>query len=325
MFRWALIYLCFIEHYYVCWGQDRVEQPSGEMTENEGAQVILMCNYTTTNPDLFWYKQLPNRSPTFIQNQYTTEPDFKKRFSATLDSTSRTFPLTIKNLRVSDSAVYYCALSYSSAFRLHWYRHYPGSAPEFIVLISDGAKQAQESYVDSRFKTKVIKDKEPHVDLEISSASISDSALYYCALEPTVTGNTRTLYKNLTHFIASTSHMSMSSGQDRVEQSSEEITASERDQVIVRCNYFTTGINIYLFWYKQLPNKSPTFILNQYTTEPDFKKRFSATLNSTSRTFSLMIKNLLVSDSAVYYCALRPTVTKTHSTLIQKQRKCSVI
>uniref|UniRef100_A0A9J7XTD8 Ig-like domain-containing protein n=1 Tax=Cyprinus carpio carpio TaxID=630221 RepID=A0A9J7XTD8_CYPCA len=173
----------------------------------------------------------------------------------------------------------YC---YSSAYYLHWYRQYPGSAPEFIVLISDSAKEAKESYVDSRFMTKVSKGKENHVDLEISSASITDSALYYCALEPTVTGNTRTLYKNLTHFIASASH----------------ISSPHIYYIIVRCNYFTTGINIYLFWYKQLPNKSPTFILNQYTTEPDFK-RFSATLNSTSRTFPLRIKNLHVSDSDV--------------------------
>ncbi|KAL0152115.1 hypothetical protein M9458_052546 [Cirrhinus mrigala] len=97
--------------------------------------------------------------------------------------------------------------SYSSAYALHWYRQYPGSAPEFIVLISDGAKEAQESNVDSRFTTKFTTvDKQNHVDLEISSASISDSALYYCAMEPTVTGNTRTLYKNLTHSM--TSHIS---------------------------------------------------------------------------------------------------------------------
>ncbi|KAL1280612.1 hypothetical protein QQF64_015212 [Cirrhinus molitorella] len=88
--------------------------------------------------------------------------------------------------------------SYSSAYTLHWYRQFPGSAPEFIVLISDGAKQAEVSIVDSRFTAKVTKGKENLSDLEISSASISDSALYYCALTPTVTGNTRTLYKNLT-------------------------------------------------------------------------------------------------------------------------------
>uniref|UniRef100_A0A8C1VUZ3 Ig-like domain-containing protein n=1 Tax=Cyprinus carpio TaxID=7962 RepID=A0A8C1VUZ3_CYPCA len=117
MISWALISLCFIAHYEVSSGQDRVEQSYREMTTSEGDQVIVRCNYTTTgtNPYLFCYQQLPNKSPTFIMNKFTfgdgnTEPDFKKRFSATLDSTSRTVPLMIKDVRVSDSAVYYCAL-----------------------------------------------------------------------------------------------------------------------------------------------------------------------------------------------------------------------
>ncbi len=127
----------------------------------------------------------------------------------------------------------------------------------------------------------------------------------------------------MTYFFLSI--ISVSSAQDRVEQSSGEMTESEGDQGILMCNYTTTSTTPNLFWYKQLPNRSPTFILSQYTTEPDFKERFSTTLDSTSRTFPLMIKNLQVSDSAVYYCALRPTVNETHSTLIQKQRKSLVI
>ncbi len=89
--------------------------------------------------------------------------------------------------------------SYSSAQYLFWYRQYPGSAPEFLVILFYGATDTKKSDVDPRFTAKPNKEKQNQVDLEISSASISDSALYYCALTPTVTGNTRTLYKNLTH------------------------------------------------------------------------------------------------------------------------------
>uniref|UniRef100_A0A672PJM9 Ig-like domain-containing protein n=1 Tax=Sinocyclocheilus grahami TaxID=75366 RepID=A0A672PJM9_SINGR len=125
MFTWTLIYLCFIAHYDVSSGQDRVEQSSEEMTASEGAQVIVWCKYITTDttPYLFWYQQLPNRSPTFILNKLTfgegtTEPDFKKRFSATLNSTSKTVPLMIKDVRVSDSAVYYLTVTHSDSYKI---------------------------------------------------------------------------------------------------------------------------------------------------------------------------------------------------------------
>jgi len=79
--------------------------------------------------------------------------------------------------------------SYSSAYTLYWYRQYLGSAPEFLVLILDGVKDVKTSDVDQRFTTKIRKENQNRVDLEISSAKVSDSAVYYCALQPTVTGN----------------------------------------------------------------------------------------------------------------------------------------
>uniref|UniRef100_A0A8C1DDT5 Ig-like domain-containing protein n=1 Tax=Cyprinus carpio carpio TaxID=630221 RepID=A0A8C1DDT5_CYPCA len=102
--------------------------------------------------------------------------------------------------------------------------------------------------------------------------------------------------------------------QDRVEQPSGEMTANKGDPVTLHCNYSTSATNVYIYWYKQLPNRSPTFMLSVFsfgkgTTVDEFKDRFFPTLNSKSTTVQLMIKNLHVSDSAVYYCALQPTVT----------------
>ncbi|KAK7163330.1 hypothetical protein R3I93_007394 [Phoxinus phoxinus] len=80
---------------------------------------------------------------------------------------------------------------------LFWYRQNGRSKPEFLVSTHSAAKESQVSDVDSRLSVNVTKKEQIHVDLEISSAAVSDSAVYYCALRPTVTGNTETQYKNL--------------------------------------------------------------------------------------------------------------------------------
>ena len=67
---------------------------------------------------------------------------------------------------------------------LHWYRQYPRSKPEFIILINRYNERAEKD----GFTVKHEKANN-YVHLEISSANITDSALYYCALRPTVTGN----------------------------------------------------------------------------------------------------------------------------------------
>ncbi|KAI5630535.1 hypothetical protein C0J50_10141, partial [Silurus asotus] len=83
---------------------------------------------------------------------------------------------------------------YSGAIdSLQWYREYPKSAPEFLLYITQGGSK---SNTPPRLDAKVDSNKK-QVDLIISSAAVSDSALYYCAVQPTVTGNPAALYKNL--------------------------------------------------------------------------------------------------------------------------------
>uniref|UniRef100_A0A8C5CKD6 Ig-like domain-containing protein n=1 Tax=Gadus morhua TaxID=8049 RepID=A0A8C5CKD6_GADMO len=77
--------------------------------------------------------------------------------------------------------------NYTSSNNLFWYRQFPSSPPQFLI------KEYQKAF---RFTFK--KEEERNMfHLEISSAVLTDSALYYCALQHTVTGNTHSLYKNL--------------------------------------------------------------------------------------------------------------------------------
>ncbi len=81
----------------------------------------------------------------------------------------------------SSSVTLSCSFSASGGSdSLHWYRRYGRSKPEFLVLIYSSANDDQHSVEDPRFTVSIPKSK--HVDLKISSAAVSDSALYYCAL-----------------------------------------------------------------------------------------------------------------------------------------------
>ncbi|KAJ8274531.1 hypothetical protein COCON_G00091560 [Conger conger] len=75
-----------------------------------------------------------------------------------------------------------CNYSALNLNNLQSYHQHPGSKPEFLIVIY------AEEKIDKWFTVKHDKTNR-HVQLEISSAEVTDSALYYCALQSTVTGN----------------------------------------------------------------------------------------------------------------------------------------
>jgi len=90
---------------------------------------------------------------------------------------------------------------------------------------------------------------------------------------------------------------------------------------MINCTYETSDPSPYLFWYQQkmngIPKNMMVIIVTNVQNDKDFEERFTANHTKTSKSVPLTIQDVSVSDSAVYYCALRPTVTQTHSTLIQ--------
>ncbi|KAL3989169.1 hypothetical protein ACER0C_013487 [Sarotherodon galilaeus] len=73
-----------------------------------------------------------------------------------------------------------------------WYRQHPGKAPELLISHSPSGAVGEKKIPGLKIQVE-----KTEIKMNISSAAVTDSAVYYCALQPTVTGNTKTLYKNL--------------------------------------------------------------------------------------------------------------------------------
>uniref|UniRef100_A0A3B5B862 Ig-like domain-containing protein n=1 Tax=Stegastes partitus TaxID=144197 RepID=A0A3B5B862_9TELE len=82
------------------------------------------------------------------------------------------------------------------------------------------------------------------------------------------------------------------------------LMALEGDTVTLSCNY--SGSVDYLFWYQQKSSSSPQFLIQEHSEKIE---RLSFNHDKQSKKFHLQISSAAVTDSAVYYCALEPTVT----------------
>uniref|UniRef100_A0A3P9D9X8 Ig-like domain-containing protein n=1 Tax=Maylandia zebra TaxID=106582 RepID=A0A3P9D9X8_9CICH len=110
---------------------------------------------------------------------------------------------------------------------------------------------------------------------------------------------------------------------DSITPQRDKVTATEGESVTLTCNYQTGYSNAWLHWYKHHSDlQAPQFILWKQGKggsvgegKNEAGDRFSSTLDSSIRSVPLKIQKLQLSDSAVYYCALQPTVTGNSKTL----------
>nr|XP_055059828.1 uncharacterized protein LOC129443377 [Misgurnus anguillicaudatus] len=221
-----------------------------------------------------------------------------------------------------------CNYTESNTRSLQWYRQFPNTAPEFLLQTLENAAPKQKE----RYLAKAHKDKK-QLDLEISKTELTDSGIYYCALVPTVTGNTPTVYKNtqlryltitLRFKNKDTIQYTMSQNNDfcymwnsfanTIKPLSSEKHVYRGENVILSCNY--TGDVNNLQWYQQHLGSRPEFLalVTEYS-DPDPSLRLSAKVMKDIKRVDLTISSAEETDSAVYYCAMQPTVTGNTTTL----------
>ncbi|KAG9463695.1 hypothetical protein GDO78_021269, partial [Eleutherodactylus coqui] len=64
---------------------------------------------------MYWYIQKPGQDIKLLLSTYTKDSDleeeYRGRMFSLFDKTNRKFPLNITNIRMSDTAMYYCVFS----------------------------------------------------------------------------------------------------------------------------------------------------------------------------------------------------------------------
>nr|XP_043880064.1 uncharacterized protein LOC122768265 [Solea senegalensis] len=160
-------------------------------------------------------------------------------------------------------------------FNIQWYKQqHQRSRPEFLLLISEDGSISPEI---SGFSAHINKT-DTRVDLEIISAAVTDSAVYYCAVKPT--GN---------------------SCEDDITANRAAVFSAEGQTVSLSCNYSVKAQN--LQWYRQDPGSAPHYLLMiTDTKEPEVLKaaavnsRLTAELNQERNQVYLQIISAATKD-----------------------------
>ena len=78
----------------------------------------------------------------------------------------------------------------------------------------------------------------------------------------------------------------------------------EGQDVALPCNHSTIGRNEYIHWYRQNPNQSPQYVIRGLRGTVNNSMAY-LTIASDRKSSTLVLPQVTLRDTAVYYCVLR--------------------
>uniref|UniRef100_A0A3B1K0J4 Ig-like domain-containing protein n=1 Tax=Astyanax mexicanus TaxID=7994 RepID=A0A3B1K0J4_ASTMX len=178
-----------------------------------------------------------------------------------------------------ETTTMHCNLGTVTNNAARWYKQVPGGVPQFVLYNHQSYSSPTYGSGFSSPKFTSTCSSLSDCNLIISNVEVGDSAVYYC--------NTRD--SSVSEWV--------SHGVTVVTQNPPDLTATKGETTTMHCNQGTVTDQS-ARWYKQVPGGVPHSVnYGSGFSSPKF-----TSTHSSKSDYTLIISNVEVGDSAVYYC-----------------------